>query len=328
MPTRMLVARARLRRGDRDRDAGLRELPLRRPHRPGQPHGPADQREAARAGARLHREGQGRRRARRRRRRSARAVRQGLVRGADAVRRRRQRHDHRPGGDLRPGARRHPVRRRRRRGAHRQRQPVRPRRLRHVRVGRAGARPSASQLRAGTVSVNGGVSYGADAPFGGYKASGVGRQNGIEGFEQYPEAKTYAVDVPRPSSTPVRVAFVGAGQIGAPMSERLLAAGHEVTVYARRAEVREHFARLGAAVTDSLAEAADRPARRLPRPPPGGGACGAAEAAGGRHRRGQRVRRARARRAGLLAGPADRGLLRGRRPVPPQRLRGTERTAS
>jgi len=41
------------------------------------------------------------------------------------------------------------------------------------------------------------------------------------------------------------------------MSERLLAAGHELTVYARRAEVREHFARLGAAVTDSLAEAAE-----------------------------------------------------------------------
>jgi 3-hydroxyisobutyrate dehydrogenase-like beta-hydroxyacid dehydrogenase len=54
----------------------------------------------------------------------------------------------------------------------------------------------------------------------------------------------------------VRVAFVGAGQIGAPMSERLLAAGHDVTVYARRAEVREHFAAAGAAVTDSLAEAA------------------------------------------------------------------------
>ncbi len=54
----------------------------------------------------------------------------------------------------------------------------------------------------------------------------------------------------------MRVAFVGAGQIGAPMSERLLAAGHEVTVYARRAEVREHFAQAGAAVTNSLAEAA------------------------------------------------------------------------
>ena len=54
----------------------------------------------------------------------------------------------------------------------------------------------------------------------------------------------------------MRVAFVGAGQIGAPMSERLLAAGHDVTVYARRAEVREHFVAAGAAVTDSLADAA------------------------------------------------------------------------
>ena len=43
----------------------------------------------------------------------------------------------------------------------------------------------ASRIRAGTVSINGGVTYGADAPFGGYKASGIGRQNGIEGFEQY-----------------------------------------------------------------------------------------------------------------------------------------------
>jgi 3-hydroxyisobutyrate dehydrogenase-like beta-hydroxyacid dehydrogenase len=54
----------------------------------------------------------------------------------------------------------------------------------------------------------------------------------------------------------VRVAFVGAGQIGGPMSERLLAAGHDVTVFARRAEVREHFAAAGAAVADSLADAA------------------------------------------------------------------------
>ncbi len=49
------------------------------------------------------------------------------------------------------------------------------------------------RLRAGTISINGGISYGADAPFGGYKASGVGRQNGIEGFEQYTETKTIAV---------------------------------------------------------------------------------------------------------------------------------------
>jgi aldehyde dehydrogenase (NAD+) len=52
------------------------------------------------------------------------------------------------------------------------------------------------RLRAGTLSINGGVWYGPDAPFGGYKASGVGRQNGIEGFEQYTETKTYAGGLP------------------------------------------------------------------------------------------------------------------------------------
>jgi 3-hydroxyisobutyrate dehydrogenase-like beta-hydroxyacid dehydrogenase len=54
----------------------------------------------------------------------------------------------------------------------------------------------------------------------------------------------------------MRVAFVGTGQIGTPMAERLLDAGHDVTVYARRAEVREQFAAKGATVTDSLARAA------------------------------------------------------------------------
>jgi aldehyde dehydrogenase (NAD+) len=52
------------------------------------------------------------------------------------------------------------------------------------------------RIRAGTVGINGGVWYGADAPFGGYKASGIGRQGGIEGFEQYTETKTYAGGLP------------------------------------------------------------------------------------------------------------------------------------
>ena len=50
----------------------------------------------------------------------------------------------------------------------------------------------ARRIRAGTVSVNGGVYYHAASPFGGYKDSGVGRQNGREGFEQYLETKTIA----------------------------------------------------------------------------------------------------------------------------------------
>jgi aldehyde dehydrogenase (NAD+) len=50
----------------------------------------------------------------------------------------------------------------------------------------------ALQIRAGVVSVNGGIHYGADAPFGGFKSSGIGRQGGLEGFEQYLETKTYS----------------------------------------------------------------------------------------------------------------------------------------
>ncbi|HEY3941975.1 MAG TPA: aldehyde dehydrogenase family protein [Acidimicrobiales bacterium] len=50
----------------------------------------------------------------------------------------------------------------------------------------------ARRIRTGSFSVNGGVWYGADSPYGGYKASGLGRQNGLEGFEQYLETKTIA----------------------------------------------------------------------------------------------------------------------------------------
>jgi aldehyde dehydrogenase (NAD+) len=48
----------------------------------------------------------------------------------------------------------------------------------------------ARRLRTGTIGVNGGMWFGPDAPFGGYKQSGVGREMGIEGFEEYLETKT------------------------------------------------------------------------------------------------------------------------------------------
>jgi len=48
----------------------------------------------------------------------------------------------------------------------------------------------AHRIRSGTMTVNGGQWYGAEAPFGGFKASGIGRQNGDEGFEQYLETRT------------------------------------------------------------------------------------------------------------------------------------------
>jgi acyl-CoA reductase-like NAD-dependent aldehyde dehydrogenase len=50
----------------------------------------------------------------------------------------------------------------------------------------------ARRIRAGFIGLNGGAPYGADVPFGGYKSSGVGRQNGYVGFEQYLEVKSVA----------------------------------------------------------------------------------------------------------------------------------------
>ncbi|WP_234817830.1 aldehyde dehydrogenase [Mycolicibacterium sphagni] len=53
----------------------------------------------------------------------------------------------------------------------------------------------AARLRTGTVSVNGGVWYSADVPFGGYKQSGNGREMGLAGFEEYLETKVIAIAV-------------------------------------------------------------------------------------------------------------------------------------
>ncbi|MCV7396186.1 aldehyde dehydrogenase family protein [Mycobacterium paraseoulense] len=52
------------------------------------------------------------------------------------------------------------------------------------------AKSVARRIRTGTLGINGGLWYGADAPFGGYKQSGVGRQCGTEGLEIFTETKT------------------------------------------------------------------------------------------------------------------------------------------
>lgn len=54
------------------------------------------------------------------------------------------------------------------------------------------AKSVARRIRTGTVGVNGGQWFNADAPFGGYKQSGVGREMGVAGFEEYLEIKTIA----------------------------------------------------------------------------------------------------------------------------------------
>ncbi len=56
----------------------------------------------------------------------------------------------------------------------------------------ARAQAVAARMRVGTVNVNGGIWYSADAPFGGYKQSGVGREMGLAGFEEYTEIKCVA----------------------------------------------------------------------------------------------------------------------------------------
>src|SRR5580658_2419352 len=50
----------------------------------------------------------------------------------------------------------------------------------------------ARRIRTGGLSINGGAPYGPDLPFGGFKHSGIGRQNGLAGFEQYVELKSLA----------------------------------------------------------------------------------------------------------------------------------------
>ena len=48
----------------------------------------------------------------------------------------------------------------------------------------------ARRIRTGTLGINGGMWFGPDSPFGGYRQSGNGREMGIEGFEEYLEIKT------------------------------------------------------------------------------------------------------------------------------------------
>jgi aldehyde dehydrogenase (NAD+) len=57
----------------------------------------------------------------------------------------------------------------------------------------AKAHRMAAKLRAGTVWVNCYVVFDAAAPFGGFKQSGIGREKGEYGLQQYCEIKTVMV---------------------------------------------------------------------------------------------------------------------------------------
>ena len=60
------------------------------------------------------------------------------------------------------------------------------------RIDLRGARAIARRVRSGTLSINGGNYFAPDSPFGGYKQSGVGREMGVAGLEEFLEGKTLA----------------------------------------------------------------------------------------------------------------------------------------
>jgi aldehyde dehydrogenase (NAD+) len=53
----------------------------------------------------------------------------------------------------------------------------------------------ARRIRTGTLSINGGNYFSPDSPFGGYKQSGIGREMGTAGLEEFLERKTFATVV-------------------------------------------------------------------------------------------------------------------------------------
>ncbi|MGG1943578.1 aldehyde dehydrogenase family protein [Trinickia sp. NRRL B-1857] len=56
----------------------------------------------------------------------------------------------------------------------------------------------ARRIRTGQVDVNGGA-WNMQAPFGGFKQSGYGRENGVYGLEEYLEYKSIQLKVPKPA---------------------------------------------------------------------------------------------------------------------------------
>ncbi len=118
-----------------------------------------------------------------------------LLRRADDLRGRAQRHADRAGGDLRPGRDRDPVRLRGRRRADRQRHGLRP--LLRASGRATSTRPTGSRARSapGTVCINC-YDWGDNSlPFGGYKQSGIGRDKSLHALENYTQLKTTYINV-------------------------------------------------------------------------------------------------------------------------------------
>jgi acyl-CoA reductase-like NAD-dependent aldehyde dehydrogenase len=53
----------------------------------------------------------------------------------------------------------------------------------------------ARRIRSGTFSINGGNYFSQDVPFGGYKQSGIGRESGVAGLEEFLQLKSFGAVV-------------------------------------------------------------------------------------------------------------------------------------
>jgi aldehyde dehydrogenase (NAD+) len=67
----------------------------------------------------------------------------------------------------------------------------------------------AKRLRAGTVWINTYCAVSVTAPFGGYKQSGIGRENGQEAIEQYLQTKSVMINTAEGSGNPFVMKVAG-----------------------------------------------------------------------------------------------------------------------
>jgi (Z)-2-((N-methylformamido)methylene)-5-hydroxybutyrolactone dehydrogenase len=63
----------------------------------------------------------------------------------------------------------------------------------------------AHALRAGTIWVNSYRTLSFNTPFGGYKMSGLGRENGLESLKEYTEVKSVWVELPGQTRDPFKL---------------------------------------------------------------------------------------------------------------------------
>ena len=185
-----------LRRGSGHAQGAVRNGSCGRPTRYEHGYRPGYLSHTARSRGRVHREGhRGGGDVGRRWTRSSTGPRQGMVRTPDAVRRCRQLDDHRGGRDLGPVLSVIPF----------DDDDDAIRIANDSTYGLAGYVCSTSvarsvavarRIHAGVMGINDAAASGPDVPFGGYKHSGVGRQNGLDGFDQYLEVKAVAIPSP------------------------------------------------------------------------------------------------------------------------------------